>query len=197
VTVEQLQALSRRERRLLALAALTGCLLLFYVLVIWPASAVIGSQSEWRENASERLSRYRALAAQKVELERQLQEATTHPIWSGLLAGTDVAAATTTLQSELRSLLDAHKIAVQVSAPLDAQRGARIARVGVRVNVDLTIDQLQAFLESVQRHSHRFALDNVIVTAPQYQAPDQNPSLNVQMEVWGFMRSPTPTEAGA
>ncbi len=193
MTPARLESSSLARRRAIALAALLLLTALGVVAVIWPAMAVIAGQTEWRADATERLGRYRALSASRKEIEEQLHRAQTHPLWNGLLSGTDAAAATNVLQGEFRGLLDAQRIAVQSSSPLDALVGPRITRVGVRLNIDVTIDQLQMLLERVRVHAHLLVLDNLIVTAPQNQSPEQNASLNVQLEVWGFIRS-APTE---
>jgi len=195
MTTASLESLPAWQRRTIALGVLFCAKLVLIALLVWPAVAVVVGHREWRAESAETLARYQALAGSKSGIEAQLQQAQAHPLWSSLFTGTDAAVATNALQAEFRGLLDAQKIPVQVSAPLEPTAGARITRIGVRLNVELTVDQLQALLQRVREHHHRVVLDNVTIAAPQYQSPEQNPSLQVQMEVWGFMRTPPASEA--
>ncbi len=189
MTVGQIESLASWQRRAIALAALAAVVLAL-LLLVWPATAMVLGHEAWREDAAETLARHRALADSSASIKSELATAEAHAVWGSLFPGTDTAAAANALQSEFRSLCDALKVPVQGSAPLDPEVGERLIGVGIRLDLQVTIDQLQSLLERVQSNPHRLALDNVTITAPRYQSAEQNPTLQVQVEVRGFIRKP-------
>lgn len=177
------------QRRTAAIGILLLLLALAWTLLVAPIANLLRSQQEWREATHGKLARYRALTDNKSAIDGALSKLQANASWQGLYQALEPAAASTALLGEFRALLDPQRVSIQSIQPMEAENLGPITRVGVRVSLALTIDQLRELLERMQSNSHAMRADNVIVTAPQFHAPEENPQLIVQMEVSGFMPS--------
>lgn len=177
------------QRRTAAIGILVLLMALAWTLLIAPIAGLLTAQQDWREVTHGKLAQYRALADNKSAIEGALSELQANALWQGLYQAPEPVAASTALLSEFRALLDPQRVSIQSIQPMEAENMGPITRVGVRVSLALTIDQLRSLLERMQSNTHAIRADNVIVTAPQFHAPEENPQLIVHMEVSGFMPS--------
>lgn len=177
------------QRRSAAIGILVLMAALAWTLLIAPVAGLLTAQQDWREATHGKLARYRTLVDNKGAIESALSTLQANVSWQGLYQAPEPVAASTALLSEFRALLDPQKVSIQSIQPMEAESLGPITRVGVRVSLSLTIDQLRSLLERMQSHAHALRADNVIVTAPQAHSPDENPQLLVHMEVSGFMPS--------
>ena len=59
----------------------------------------------------------------------------------------------------------------------------------MRFAASIRLNDLQNLLTSMSNHSHYLRVERLIVTAPQTQAPDENPPLAVTMDVFGYQHA--------
>lgn len=177
------------QRRTAAIGILALLVALAWILLVTPIAGLLTAQRDWREEIQGTLARYRALAENKNAIDGAMSELEANAAWRGLYQSPEPVAASAALLSEFRALLDPQKVGIQSIQPIEAENLGPITRIGVKVSLALTVDQLRSVLERMGSNAHAMRADNIIVTAPQFHAPEENPQLIVHMEVSGFMPS--------
>lgn len=183
-------ALRRHRERLLAVLLLTVVLALVLVGVAQPISSKVAHGESARERGLKRLARERGLveAAKPLGvLETQLRSS---PLWQRFYRLDDPNRAAAQLESDVRGQLSSPHIQQIAFAALPATSQNGITTLGTHLTMVLPIDELTGFLSQLGGHPKLLTIDHLMVQTPEYQAPDSNPSLAVQMDLHGFLLLP-------
>lgn len=183
------------RRVVVLLVAPVSALLL--VAVIWaPIAYLRASQVDWRSDALETLSSAQHAPVVQAALDQQLAAMRSSPLWSRFYAAPDSASAATSLHADLSALLTSAQANVQSVTPIPSEEQAAFTRVGIRFAASMRMNDLQSLLTSMGNHSRYLRVERLIVTAPQTQAPQENPPLAVTMDVYGYQLSNEPKTRG-
>jgi Type II secretion system (T2SS), protein M subtype b len=175
-----------RTRRMLALLAGPLLVLTAWSLIVGPLMGLYDAHQEWLAAAEASVARDRGMRAAESRLSKQLADIEHSPLLSRLYPAGPPGTLATALQADLGGLLTGTGVSAQSISPLPVTFDGDIERAGVRVTLAFTIDQLRAFLSALESHPHLIRVDELIVTAPQSQANDHNPTLTVSMVLLGF-----------
>ena len=70
--------------------------------------------------------------------------------------------------------------------PLRSVSLGSLTQIGVHLTASLRIDQLERFMVAAGRHPRYLRIERLTVTAPQTQAPAENPRLAVELDIQAF-----------
>jgi len=179
-------------RRILALGILFLPIVLIWLLAVDPLVRRYAEAQDAIERSMQVLARYRANVAQKATLEqanRQRRQDASQV--QGLIEASNVALATSALQSGLRRLLEANGGSVRVLsiAPPTREQGydRLAARAEINVGADRLINVLYAIESSVAPNLTVDAMDvRSPDLPPQGAKTDENANLVVRLDVSGF-----------
>lgn len=186
---ERCAGLPAARRRVLALLVVPASALLLVAVVCAPIAYVRDSQVDWRRHAIETLSSAQQAPVVQAALDQQLAAMRSSPLWSKFYRTPDSASATTSLHADLSGLLSSAQASVQSLTPIQSEEQAAFTRVGIRFAASMRMNDLQHLLTSMTGHSRYLRVERLIVTAPQTQAPEENPPLAVTMDVYGYQLS--------
>lgn len=175
-----------RTRRLLALVAGPAILLTLCSVLIGPLVGAYESHQDWLADSQVSVARDRGLEQAEPGLRKQLAEIEQSPLLSRLYPADSSRALATALQADVGSALTRAGITAQTIAPLPSTADEVIERAGVRVVLNVTIDQLRNFIGLIESHSRLIRTEELVITAPQTQMRDHNPTLSVSMVLFGF-----------
>lgn len=176
-------------RRVVALLVVPASALLLISAIWAPIAYVRGSQVDWRDEAIETLASARQAPAAQAALEQQLAAMRSSPLWSRFYKAPNSTTAATALHADLSGLLTSAQASVQSLTPIPSEEQATFTRVGIRFAASIRLNDLQSLLASMSNHSRYLRVERMIVTAPQTQAPDENPPLAVTMDIFGYQMS--------
>lgn len=185
---ERCAGLPIASRRVVALLIVPLSALLLVAALWAPVAYVRGSQIEWRADAIETLSSVQQAPTVQATLDQQLAGMRSSPLWSKFYKAPN-STASTVLHADLSALLTSAQASVQSLTPIASEEQAAFTRVGIRFAASIRLNDLQNLLTSMSNHSRYLRVERLIVTAPQTQAPDENPPLAVTMDVFGYQLS--------
>ena len=90
------------------------------------------------------------------------------------------------LQSDIETALTASQARAQTFTPIAAARTDMLQKSGLRVVASMKIDQLREFLLQTQRLTHFVRFEQLLITSPAVQGPQENPTLILTLDVVGF-----------
>jgi Tfp pilus assembly protein PilO len=186
--VERIGSRPPVQRRAIALLVLVALLVLAWTMVILPARWIVSSQAEWRVEVRRDLARARGRAAIEEDLAKRIAELPGAAVWHAFYEarpGYDVTAA---LQQEITSLSAAAGITPEAVTPLPRMQRTGLVGYGVRFRATMTADQLRRLAGAVRTNSHYLRVERIAVAAPQIQPVDQNASLMITLDVYGYAR---------
>jgi hypothetical protein len=183
---ERCAALPLASRRAVALLLVPLSAVLLVAAIWAPITYLRGSQVDWRNDAIETLSSAQYAPTVQAALDQQLAAMRSSPLWSKFYKAPDSTAAATALHADLSALLTSAQASVQSLTPIPSEEQAGLTRIGMRFAASIRLNDLQNLLTSMSNHSHYLRVERLIVTAPQTQAPDENPPLAVTMDVFGY-----------
>jgi Tfp pilus assembly protein PilO len=168
-------------------------------LIIEPVIQLYESHQEWLATAQASVARDRGLLLAEQDLRKQLTGIEHSPLLARLYPTDAPGALATSLQADLGGLLARAGVTAQTIAPLPSTADELIERAGVRVVLTLTIDQLRTFMGLLESHPRLIRVDELVITAPQSQLRDHNPTLNVALVLLAFRlrHGMTPQTTGA
>jgi general secretion pathway protein M len=160
---------------------------------------VAGEFAEYEQNVaqySELITRYRAVAAQRVPLEKERdrlkQEIESR---SGLLAGTNPALVGAGLQDQIKNVVSTHGGKLQSAQILAPASEKELTRVSVRVVMSSEVPALQKILYDLETASPYLFIDDVDVRkrVTRRRQPgvrvEADEQLTVRITVYGYVRS--------
>jgi hypothetical protein len=183
---QQCAGLPTAWRRVVALLIVPVSVLLLVALVWAPIAYVRAIQVDWRTDAIETLASAQHAPAMQAALDQQIAAMRSSPLWSRFYEAPNSASAATALHADLSALLSSAQANVQSLTPIPSQEQAAFTRIGTRFAASIRLNDLQNLLTALSNHSRYLRVERVIVTAPQTQAPDENPPLAVTMDVFGY-----------
>lgn len=181
----RIAAKPRAVRVGVALVGLALVLALAWAVIVGPLRALIVSQSQWRSEARAALAQARGTAAFEAPLREQLQQLPQQPLWQRLYA-VEAPELASALQRDLSALSATAGASSQSMLTLPSVEERGLLRSGARLSVSLDARALQALLEGIRQHSRYLRIERLTLTAPQAQTVDQNPTLAVTLEVFGY-----------
>ncbi|HUJ99074.1 MAG TPA: type II secretion system protein GspM [Stellaceae bacterium] len=185
-------------RRVVALGLLAALLCLagfWVVLPLWQSYADATASADELDSA---LAKLEAAGRNPAALEAELAKLKTQRAAApGLLAGPTDALASAQLQSRLNRATEAARGVFRSAQPLPMRDEGPYRRVGVRVLMTVKLAELVRIFHDLESASPFLFLDQVSVkTAMPFrvgkaaQTEEQEPSLDVEFELYGYVRKP-------
>ncbi len=175
-----------RTRRLLALLAGPAVILTLCSVILGPVIGYYESHQDWLADAEVSVARDRGLRQAEPELRKRLAEIEQSPLLTRLYPADSSRGLATAVQADVGSLLARAGATAQTITPLPSSVDEVIERAGVRVALNVTVDQLRNLIGLIESHSRLIRAEELVITAPQSQLRDHNPTLNVSMVLFGF-----------
>lgn len=186
---ERCAGLPTAWRRVVALLIVPVSVLVLVALLWAPIAYVRDAQVDWRNDAIETLASAQHAPAMQATLDQQIAAMRSSPLWSRFYEAPNSASAATALHADLSALLNSAQASVQSLTPIPSEEQAAFTRIGIRFAASIRLNDLQSLLTAMSNHSRYLRVERVIVTAPQTQAPDENPPLAVTMDIFGYQLS--------
>ena len=179
-------------------AAAVGLLLLVLVLIIggvaWPVWRLHQHYDHFIDDYSDRLSRYRRIAALKPAIEEATAALGKRDSRKFYLKSTTPSAAAAELQGMVAKIVDSHKGRVassQILAGKDDPKAAGPTKVSVTVQLNAAIIPLQMILHTVETQDPYLFIDQLTVRANQGRnykpQPGVEPEFGVQLTLHGYI----------
>lgn len=175
-----------RLQRILAIGLLIAALLLVWGLILDPLLTFVNARGDDREAQLRALARDTALVVKDPKIKEALAAATASSRWARLYDGDKPDKALLQMETELKNLIATPNNPTSITAVPTITKGL-LTRIAVKVTLTMPIDQFGAFLGRLQAHSKLLQIDALTVQAPEYQAPNTNPSLAIQAEIAGYL----------
>jgi hypothetical protein len=135
------------------------------------------------------LARALGKAASEPVLRTRASSVSNEPIWAKLYEVPEGQDGTTLVQRDvMRAGTDAG-VKVQAVVPVPKIEEAGLIGYGVRITTTLSADQLKKLADALRANGGYLRVERLTIEAPQIQPADQNASLTVVMEIYGFSRS--------
>jgi type II secretion system (T2SS) protein M len=178
-------------RSLLARRGLALLLLPSGALVIWgflflPLKWIATSQMSWREATRVELARARGHAELLQRLRQELQRVPSEPVWQRLYRFEPGADGALAVQRDVAGLSAAAGLVIQTIVSVPSQDEGALMKHGVRLSATGTSDQLETFATQLHEHAPYLRAERLRVTSPQMQQREQNPVLNITMDIAGY-----------
>lgn len=181
--------LSPRLQRILALGLLIAALLLVWGLIVAPLLAFVSTRGDDREAQLRALARDNALVAKDAKIKEALAAANASSRWARLYDSDKPDKALLQMETEIKELIATPNNPTSITAVPTITKGL-LTRIAIKVTLTMPIDQFGALLSRLQAHSKLLQIDALTVQAPEYQAPNTNPSLAIQAEIAGYLLTP-------
>jgi hypothetical protein len=178
-------------RRACAVVTLVVTLLVASGLV-YAIGWIATSQARWRAETGERLVQLRSRAATIPSLRDSLATVDDAPVWNRFYRVAVGADGGGLVHRDVAALCSEVGATVLSAKPLPSRDELGIAKHGVRISASMTADQLRDIVVRLRERVPYLRVEELIVTAPQNQAPDANPILTVTMELFGYARGSEP-----
>jgi len=181
--------------RATALALLFGLILLAYAVVVAPLVAGYRQSERAVAEAGELLAGYRSVAARRDQLEAQLEALADRQDDSGLyLAGATDALAAAALQDDVKGAIEAGGGNLRSIQILTAEDEEGFRRVGVRVQLTATVNDLLRILHGIEADRPFLFVDALEVNnrrarrRSRDEAETMDPVLLVRLDVAGYQQ---------
>ena len=182
--------LSPIQQRCIAIALLIVALVLLWLGLIDPVANYFRHSADQRAADLNSLSRDRALVSQDSSIETTLTSLKSSPRWARFYETQKADKALLQMQSDLREVFKAPNNPTSMTAVPVVVEGP-LTRIATKITLSLTIDQLTESLTRLHSHAQLLRIESFTIQAPDYQAADTNPTLNIQAEIVGFMVTAT------
>jgi hypothetical protein len=156
------------------------------IFCVQPLAEYLRDQTTQRGIDLRALERDRALILQKAAITAATRSVDESPRWNQFYSGADAAAATLQLQTDLRTLFQGTSSPSSVRIEPPVVKG-RVTRIAMNVTLSMKVDELANALDRLQKHPRQLHLETLRVQAPESQYPGDNPMLNIQAEIVGWM----------
>ena len=186
--VESLSSRPPLQRRVLAVSILIIGAALIWGVVIEPLGWILVSQAEWRTDVRRELARIRGRAESEPALRKRLEALPSAPVWGKFFQvpkGQDGGAL---VQRDVLTVGTAAAVTVQAVTSVSKVQEVGLVGYGIRFTALMSADQLRKFMDALRGNAHYLRVERLSITAPQSQRADENASLTVTMEVYGYTR---------
>ena len=183
---DSLSRLPPRTQRALALLSVPIAIASLWIAFFWPLTQLYQAQVQWRTNAEGELSHQRGVATLATSVRDQLDAIPSLKSLQRLYPAGAESSIALALQSDISGALSASRARLQSFTPLGATRVGALSKVGLQVSAFMSIDQLREFLGQVHSLSRLVRIERLSITAPSMQSPQENPTLNVTFDAFGF-----------
>jgi general secretion pathway protein M len=183
--------------RLLAVALLLVAVLALVQLLVLPVLAAYRETAASIEQSQTLLQRYRALAAQRPQLEEELAAQQKAEVASvAYLEGTSEALAAAALQDQVRAIItraggDLRSTQILPVEPAGPESSVR--RASLRLQLAVDVDGLQQLLYELETSEPYLFVEDLNIRERSLRRlrdeDDQAPVLDVSLEVSGYMRA--------
>ena len=184
--IDHIAARPQGQRRGLAVLVLVVVVSVSWFGVIEPVAWLLVSQDEWRADTRRELARARGRADSEPELRKQVASLANAPIWAkfyDLPADQDAGAS---VQRDIMGIGASSGVTIQTVVSVPKVTEAGLPGYGIRFTAAMTAEQLKKFIGALRAHPRYLRVERLTVTAPQSQRADDNASLAVTMEVFGY-----------
>jgi hypothetical protein len=198
---ERLSALPSAQRQMLAVAILAAALALSWYAVLKPLHRLLTSQEVWRNEVRRDLAESRGKAAIESRVTAQFESLREIPLWGTFYPGASEEEANAQIQQDLRGLGAASGVAALALTPLPKKEYPDYIAYGIHVNGVMTAEQLKRFSAALRAAPHFLRVERFAASAPQTQSPNENPPVNVTLDIYGYSRAgaalPPPAARGS
>lgn len=181
----RIAVLPRSTRRAIALALLLFVVLLTWLLVVLPISALASSQDQWRAQAAQRIASDRGLAKSAGRVREVAQSLRDAPIRARLYAAGAIPV-DDQLQEDLRAALIQSGVEPTTFKVLTGATVQGLRQHRVEFSSVLSVDQLRSLLTALAQQRRYVRVERLRVEAPSEQRNNENPRLTMLMEVKGY-----------
>lgn len=171
-------------RRTLAIALLAFAVGMIWQLILAPLGSLASSQIEWRTLARSAIARDRGWVQSETGWRAEEGRIRQSPIWQRFVAAPPGQSPGVAVQRRVTELLSG--IATPEIEAQSTQVQETLLAYPVRVRVTLTVDQLKTFLAGCHSSGPYLRVTKLTVTAPQSQLPQDNPRLQVTLDLVGY-----------
>jgi general secretion pathway protein M len=189
--------LSPGLRRALALAILLAVVAAGWTLLCRPVIDLWWDLSQSIDDEAELLKRYRAVAAQRGEIEGKLKALAAKPddaatFWTGQTASVAAAA----IQARARQIILSAGGTIRSAQELSATAEHAFTRLGVGFDLDGDTETLQQVLLQLEATSPKLYIDSLEVMAPESQSAEDHaakpPRFSIRFELFGYLAGAAP-----
>lgn len=158
--------MTRKQSSLAAVALLAGVVALAVVFLGWPAWQTYQGDAAAIEDGRDKLKRFRALAGQQGELDRQLESMRNSRAVDEMLLPEDTATlAAAKLQEQLKRIVEASGGRLTSTQVLATEPAAGFQKVGVDVRMSVGVAALQQVLHNLEGALPILVIDNLLILA--------------------------------
>lgn len=184
-------SLSADARRTLALLILAGVLASAWSFVIWPLIELSRDRQADIVSLSGELHRLDTIAARKPELARRAQALHAQLAADrGLWASSSAPALAASVQNRVRAVVSAsHGRVISASEASEASEHG-FHKITVNFRIKGTLGTIQKTLATIENTNPSLFVERFTISAPASQRRDRPPSLELDLRVAGYMRSP-------
>lgn len=182
--------LTPTQSKYAALALLLALLGLLVAAVAWPVLRLHQHYDEHIEEYSDRLSRFRRVAALRPDIESTLAAVTRKDGHKFYLQATTATLAAAELQNQVTKIIESQQGRIISSQPLPAKedaKGGKATRVAVSVQMAAAMVPLQLILHRIESAEPYLFIDQITIRSAQGRAykpvPGVQPEVSVQFTV--------------
>jgi hypothetical protein len=193
--------LSPARQRMLALGILLVLLIVGVTLLVAPVLLTHRHYDEAIADLTDKLTRYRRVAAQAPELRAALEAVKTRDGRRFYLRNTAANLAGAELQEMVKAAIEGNGGRITTSQNTTTREDGRFRLIGVNVQFFATTPALQKILMALETQQPYLVIDNIAVRPLNAfrgfkPGPGQEPELNLQLDVsaWAY---PEPAKPGA
>jgi hypothetical protein len=116
-------------------------------------------------------------------------------VWQRLYRVEPDADGALAVQRDVAALSAAAGLVIQTISSVPSQNEGALMKYGVRMSATGTSDQLETFALRLHDHAPYLRAERLSITSPQAQPREQNPVLNITMDIAGYSGT-EPVRAG-
>lgn len=188
-----MRALTPRQNRALAIALLAGSVLALGAMVAVPTWLLHARYDRAIEDFSDRLARYRRVAALRPQIEDSIKAVEAHAGRQYYLKSASPGSAAAELQGLVTRIAEANKGRIMSSQALPAKedgKGGEPVKAATTMQLNASITSLLAILHAIETHHPYLFVEQLTVRAGQGRgyrpAPGVEPDYVVQITVAGY-----------
>ncbi|MGE0415608.1 MAG: type II secretion system protein GspM [Acetobacteraceae bacterium] len=176
-------------RRVAAIALLFVVPLLIWLLIVGPLIGMVTARQDDIVTLSDRAARLQALISRIPGLKKR-NEALKAQLESegGIWIAASEAAVSAHMEEIVRRTVGEAHGSVKSASQLRGDTTQDLQTVRVRFNIDGSLDAVERTLAVIDRTRPAMFVDTFMITAPANPPVDRPPTLNLDLEVMGYMR---------
>jgi hypothetical protein len=186
------QGIAPSIRSVLALSILLCLILLGWGLVVSPLIEMPRDRQAGIAALADELDRLRTIAALRPELARRAASLQAQfAAEGGLWAGASTAAIAARVQDRLRQVVSSSGGRVKSTSEAKEGTASTFRQVTIRFSIEGTLDTVQKTFAAIEASRPALFVDGLTIVAPMNaMARDKPPTLNLDLDVTGYMAAP-------